>query len=92
MVKSCPFLIRNLPNDKAIIARQELKIKQLEEDVDFYKSILRKNNSAIFNLKIKTIHGERIWYDKVFDYMTLLHQLDEDDEVIEWKKPIRCER
>jgi len=92
MVKSCPFLIRNLPNDKAIIARQELKIKQLEEDVDFYKSILRKNNSAIFNLKIKTIHGKRIWYDKVFDYMTLLHQLDEDDEVIEWKKPIRYER
>lgn len=93
MVKSCPFLIRNLPDDKATIIRQELKIKQLQEDLDFYKSIFkRRNNSAIFNLRIKTINGERIWYDKVYDHMDILYELDEDEEVIEWKKPIRCER
>jgi len=43
-------------------------------------------------LRIKSIHGERIWIDKIkipTDYK-LLNLLDEDDEVREWKRPIKC--
>ena len=68
---------------------------QLKEDLEFYKSIFQKqSNSAIFNLRIKTINGKRIWVDKVKIYTDyeLLNSLDKDEEVIEWLKPIRCER
>lgn len=90
-------MIRNLTEDKKQQARDDIslleKINELQNELYFYKSIFkRRTNSAIFNLSIKTINGERIWYDKVMDHMDLLHLLDEDDEVIEWKKPVRCER
>ena len=51
-------------------------------------------NSAVFNLRIKTINGERIWVDKIraFTDYELLEKLDKDDEVLEWMKPIPCER
>ena len=97
MVKNSPFLIRNLTEDKKQQARDDFslleKINELQNELDFYKSIFkRRTNSAIFNLRIKTINGQRIWYDKVMDHMDLLHLLDEDEEVIEWKKPVSCER
>lgn len=97
MVKNTPFLIRNLPNDKKEEANNDINtidtIYNLQKELEFYKSIFKRHtNSAIFNLSIKTINGERIWYDKVMDRMNLLDHLDEDEEVIEWKKPIRCER
>ena len=68
---------------------------QLKEDLEFYKSIFTTHsNSAVFNLKIKTINGERIWVDKVkiHSQYELLNSLDKDDDVLEWLKPIRCER
>lgn len=97
MVKNTPFLIRNLQKDKKEEAKNDLNmletIYNLRKDLEFYKSIFeRKTNSAIFNLRIKTINGERVWYDTVMDRMNLLYLLDEDEEVIEWKKPVRCER
>jgi hypothetical protein len=104
MVKNTPFLIRNLPENKKEQAKNDINMvetiynlqKELEcykNELDFYKSIFKRNtNSAIFNLSIKTINGERIWYDRVMDRTNLLYSLDEDEEVIEWKKPIRCER
>jgi hypothetical protein len=97
MVKNTPFLIRNLQNDKKEEAKNDINmvetIYNLRKDLEFYKSIFkRKTNSAIFNLRIKTINGERVWYDTVMDRMNLLYLLDEDEEVIEWKKPVRCER
>ena len=97
MVKNTPFLIRNLQNDKKEVAKNDLNtietIYNLRKDLEFYKSIFKRHtNSAIFNLRIKKINGERIWYDTVMDRMNLLYSLDEDEEVIEWKKPIRCER
>jgi len=97
MVKNTPFLIRNLPNDKKEEANNDINtidtIYNLQKELEFYKSIFKRHtNSAIFNLSIKTINGKRIWYDKVMDRMNLLDHLDEDEEVIEWKKPIRCER
>ena len=37
---------------------------QLKKDLEFYKSIFQTHsNSAVFNLKIKTIDGERLWID-----------------------------
>ena len=68
---------------------------QLKKDLEFYKSIFQTHsNSAVFNLKIKTIDGERLWIDKVKIYSDhqLLNSLDKDDEVLEWLKPIPCER
>lgn len=73
---------------------QEEKNK-IEKELDFYKSIFSTHrNSAVFNLRIKTINDEKIWIDKIkitTDY-PLLNCLDEDDEVKEWKTPVRCER
>ena len=46
----------------------------------------------IFNLRIKSINGERLWVDKVRADYSLKIQLDTDEETIEWLKPVRCER
>ena len=97
MVKNTPFLIRNLPEYKKEEAKNYFnmidKINDLQNELDFYKSIFKRHtNSAIFNLRIKTINGKSIWYDKVMDHMDILYLLDEDEEVIEWKKPVKCER
>jgi len=97
MVKNTPFLIRNLPENKKQEAKNDFSmidtINHLREELEFYKSIFKRNtNSAIFNLSIKTINGKRIWYDRVMDRMDLLYHLDEDEDIIEWKKPVRCER
>ena len=64
-------------------------------ELDFYKEIFkRRYNSAVFNLRIKKIDGQKIWIDKVLDRSNreLLLSLDRDDEVTEWLKPIKCER
>jgi len=91
------LLIRNLPKNIKKEVKEELykinRIYYLEKELDFYKSIFKTHrNSAVFNLKIKTIRGNRIWYDKVADRMNVLYLLDIDEEVLEWLKPIRCER
>lgn len=65
----------------------------VKEDLEFYKSIFKTHrNSAIFNLRIKSINGERLWVDKVRADYSLKIQLDTDEETIEWLKPVRCER
>ena len=92
-VMSQPFLLRNLPKGQREKVKNELRIKELEEELKFYKSIFTTHrNSAVFNLRIKTINGEKIWIDKIkisTEY-NLLNSLDEDDEVREWKTPVRC--
>ena len=68
---------------------------KIQKELEIYQSIFKTHiNSAIFNLRIKTINGEKIWIDKIKIYTDydLLNKLDEDEEVKEWKKPIRCER
>ena len=82
---------RNAEQYKRICKENET----LKADLEFYKSIFTTHsNSALFNLRIKTINGERLWVDKIKIYTDyeLLNKLDKDDEVIEWRKPIRCER
>jgi len=65
----------------------------VKDDLEFYKSIFKTHrNSAIFNLRIKSINGERLWVDKVRADYSLKIQLDPDEETIEWLKPVRCER
>ena len=72
---------------------QSDKIKKLEEELDFYKSLFNeRNNSCIFNLRIKTINGKNVWVDRVQDQREDFQKLDEDDEVREWLMPVRCER
>ena len=99
MVKNTPFLIRNLPEEKKSDSRTEInyihKIYTLQKDLEFYKSLfITHNNSAVFNLRIKTINGERLWVYKIkgFTDYELLKKLDKDEEVLDWMKPIPCER
>ena len=87
-----PFLIRNLPKEKRKEIKYIKKINQLENQLTFYKSIFKTHgNSAIYNLKIKKIKGKDIWIDRVREWEKF-PLLDKDEEVIEWLKPIRCER
>ena len=71
----------------------ENELAKVKEDLDFYKSIFKTHgNSAVFNLRIKSINGKRLWVDKVRADYSLKIQLDPDEETIEWLKPVRCER
>lgn len=98
-----PFLIRNLPiekRDKYYILKYKNEIKKiknqnyiLNQDIKFYKSIFKNHfNSVVYNLRIKYKNGERVWIDKLkfnpYDY----DDYDEDEELKEWIKPIKCER
>ena len=71
----------------------ENELAKVKEDLEFYKSIFKTHgNSAVFNLRIKSINGERLWVDKVRADYSLKIQLDPDEETIEWLQPVRCER
>ena len=71
----------------------ENELAKVKEDLEFYKSIFKTHgNSAVFNLRIKSINGKRLWVDKVRADYSLKIQLDPDEETIEWLKPVRCER
>jgi len=68
------------------------KINELQRELDFYKSVFKThNNSCIFNLHIKTIKGQKVWIDRIRDTDSF-HLLDKDEEVLEWLKPVKCER
>ena len=44
----------------------ENELATVKGDLEFYKSIFQTHgNSAVFNLRIKSINGERLWVDKV---------------------------
>lgn len=69
------------------------ELATVKDDLEFYKSIFKTHgNSAVFNLRIKSINGKRLWVDKVRADYSLKIQLDPDEETIEWLKPVRCER
>ena len=71
----------------------ENELATVKEDLEFYKSIFMTHpNSAVFNLRIKSINGKRLWVDKVNADHSLKIQLDPDEETIEWLQPIKCER
>jgi len=71
----------------------ENELVTVKEDLEFYKSIFMTHpNSAVFNLRIKSINGKRLWVDKVNAEHSLKIQLDPDEETVEWLQPIKCER
>lgn len=98
-----PFLIRNLPiekrNEYYILKYKNeiLKIKNqnyiLNEDIKFYKSIFKNHfNSVVYNLRIKYKNGQRVWIDKLKFNPHDYDDYDEDEELNDWIKPIKCER
>tara|TARA_B100001287_G_C22646748_1_gene513131 strand:- start:185 stop:490 length:306 start_codon:yes stop_codon:yes gene_type:complete len=98
-----PFLIRNLPiekRDKYYILKYKNEIKKiknqnyiLNQDIKFYKSIFKNHfNSVVYNLRIKYKNGERVWIDKLKFNPYEYNDYDEDEELKEWTKPIKCER
>tara|TARA_B110000285_G_C14817097_1_gene464716 strand:- start:11 stop:268 length:258 start_codon:yes stop_codon:yes gene_type:complete len=71
----------------------ENELDTVKEDLEFYKSIFMTHaNSAVFNLRIKSINDQRLWVDKVNADHSLKKQLDADEETVEWLQPIKCER
>lgn len=90
-----PFLLRNIPKQKhndVIDDINQYQIMELKRECEFYKSIFETHsNSAVFNLHIKTINGQKVWVDRIRE-LDKLQLLDKDKEVIEWLKPVRCER
>mgnify|MGYP006088882363 FL=1 len=71
----------------------ENELATVKDDLEFYKSIFMTHpNSAVFNLRIKSINGKRLWVDKVNADHSLKKQLDPDEETVEWLQPIKCER
>ena len=65
----------------------------LKKELRFYRSLLTTHrNSVVFNLHIKQINGENFWVDPIMDPREYLLTLDQDDEVKEWLKPVKCER
>jgi len=79
---------------EVLMEKEELRLKniELEKDLEFYKSILEMRNSCIFNLHEKTKKGERVWIDIIYAETKELLELDMDDEIKEWLKPVRCEK
>lgn len=64
-----------------------------KDELNFYKSIFKTHrNSVVYNLYIKYKNGKRLWIDKIKTDKYELKQLDEDEDIKEWLKPIRCER
>ena len=78
----------NEENDKL-----QRELNSTKEDLNFYKSIFKTHrNSVVYNLYIKYKDSKRLWIDKIKTDKYELTQLDEDEDIIEWLKPIRCER
>ena len=62
-------------------------------ELEFYKSIFKTHrNSVVYNLYIKYKDKQRLWIDKIRTDYYELKQLDEDEDIKEWLKPVRCER
>ena len=62
-------------------------------ELEFYKSIFKTHrNSVVYNLYIKYKDKQRLWIDKIRTDKYELQQLDEDKDIIDWLKPVRCER
>ena len=79
------------PNQELNIVKKELNI--VKNELNFYKSLFKTHhNSVLFNLSIKKRNNKSVWVDHIRDRREYLLSLDSDDEILEWLKPIRCER
>ena len=66
---------------------------ELKSELQFYKSLFKTHrNSVVFNLKIKKKKDKKVWIDHIRDNREKILELDMDDEVKEWLKPIKCDK
>ena len=75
--------------------KDELKNEntELKSELQFYKSLFKTHrNSVVYNLKIKKKRGKKVWIDHIRENREKILELDMDDEVKEWLKPIKCEK
>ena len=87
-----PIMISNPQHGKEI-NRLKAQISSLEDELYFYKSIfLTHSGSVIFNLRIKYSRGKNVWVDAVRCDKKDLLELDRDEEIDEWLRPIRYSR
>ncbi len=84
--------LKNVELENEIISLRA-KNNELETELKFYKSIFKTHSgSVLFNLRIKYKNGKKIWIDKIRCDKNDLLELDNDDEIEEWLKPVKCER
>ena len=86
--------------DSLNIENHELQnqLKAVQDELEFYKSIFKTHrNSVVYNLYDKYLikdngKKEKIWIDKIRCEKRDLQYLEKDEDVLEWLKPVRCER
>ena len=75
------------------IKNQKLEKDELKLELEFYKSLFKSHrNSVVYNLKIKKKQGKKVWIDHIRDNREKILELDMDDEIKEWLKPIKCDK
>lgn len=77
------------------LTHDELKkySKELLSELLFYRSIFETHrNSAVYNLKVKTVNGKNVWVDPIRDNYDHIKTLDKDKEVEEWLTPVKASR
>ena len=87
--------MENFKSEIDELTHEELKkyTKILLDDCIFYRSLFKTHsNSAVFNLKVKTINGENVWVDPVRDSYEYIKTLDKDEEVEGWLIPTKASR
>ena len=82
-----------LDSTKSDLDSTKDELDYTKDELEFYKSIFKTHrNSVVFNLYIKYKDKKRLWIDKIRTDNYYLKQLDEDEDIKEWLKPVRCER
>ena len=85
--------IKEIQNTFVVEKPQTEKKNELEEELDFYKSLFQTHQSSVlFNLHIKKKDGKNVWVDPIRDNREYLESLDRDEDVEEWLKPVRPSR
>ena len=87
--------MENLKEEIDQLSHDELKKYTLTliDDCIFYRSLFKTHpNSAVFNLKVKTINGKNVWVDPVRDSTEYITTLDNDNEVKGWLQPVKASR
>ena len=86
--------------DSLNIENHELQnqLNSVQDELEFYKSIFKTHrNSVVYNLYDKYLINEdgtkeKIWIDKIRCEKYNLQFLEKYEDIIEWLKPVRCER
>lgn len=87
--------MENFKSEIDKLTHEELKkyTETLIDDCIFYRSLFQTHsNSAVFNLKVKTINGKNVWVDPVRDSYEYIKTLDKDEEVEGWLQPVKASR